>query len=62
MATDFRNSHQGCLEGFIRIYRNKICLWQVKSKDYHDKLKMKKIVIENYFKDKEIDTFANKES
>nr|CAH7759795.1 unnamed protein product [Callosobruchus chinensis] len=44
-----------CLEEFIAIYHNEPCLWRVKSKDYHDRVKNEAAYLKLIKKWKEID-------
>ncbi|XP_031333976.1 uncharacterized protein LOC116163988 [Photinus pyralis] len=49
-----------CLEEFIAIYRNESYLWQVKSKDYHDRGKKEAAYLKLIEKLKEIDPSCTK--
>uniref|UniRef100_A0A6P7FAQ7 Uncharacterized protein LOC114326385 n=1 Tax=Diabrotica virgifera virgifera TaxID=50390 RepID=A0A6P7FAQ7_DIAVI len=49
------------LEEFIKCYRNETCLWNVKSKDYHDRHKKNAAYDRLIIKYKPIDPSANRE-
>jgi hypothetical protein len=62
MTSDLRNGQRECLEEFIEMYRNKKCLWQVKTKDCHNKIKKDDSYERLVWKMREIDPLANRDS
>lgn len=62
MTSNLPNNHQECLKEFIEIYRNENCLWQMTSKDYHNKAKKEKSYLKLVQKLKEIEPLATKET
>ncbi|CAH1968461.1 unnamed protein product [Acanthoscelides obtectus] len=60
VVTISRERENTCLEEFIAIYRNELCLWQVKSKDYHDRGNKEAAYLKLMEKMKEIDHSCTK--
>lgn len=61
MASEHEKSMREVLVEFISIYRESLCLWQVKSKDYHNKNKREAACKSLIKKLQEIDKTANRD-
>lgn len=61
MSEQDRNGHRDQLEEFIQCYRSETCLWQTKSKDYHDRNKKNAAYNRLVEKYKIIDPNANRD-
>lgn len=62
MSSDLKKVNRELLEDFIRTYQSQLCLWNGKSKDYHDKSKRNvayNLLLQKY---KSIDPNANKDA
>ncbi|KAK5642441.1 hypothetical protein RI129_008608 [Pyrocoelia pectoralis] len=58
MTTEGKKGNREILEDFIKIYRSEPCLWNIKAKDYHNKVKKENAYRRLIEKLKEIDAAA----
>ncbi|KAK5644786.1 hypothetical protein RI129_006086 [Pyrocoelia pectoralis] len=61
MTTEVKKGNREILEDFIEIYRSEPCLWNIKAKDYHNKIKKENAYRRLIEKLKEIDGNCNKD-